>query len=57
MAEIPPAYSAFIVIFPTPQTTLVQPAVFGMFDMPLMAEIQLAQQGPKQDLLLSLSDK
>jgi hypothetical protein len=57
MAKISRAYSAFIVVFATAQTTLVQPAVFGMFDMPLMAEIQLAQQGPKQDLLLSLSDK
>jgi hypothetical protein len=53
MAKISPAHSPFIVVFATPQTALVQPAVFGMFDVPLMADIQLAQQRPKHDSLRS----
>jgi hypothetical protein len=33
--------AATIVVFAAPQTALVETSVFGVFDMPFMADIQL----------------
>lgn len=52
--ELSPSPLALIVILSAPDTALVQAAVFGVFDMPSMADIQLAQQDPKHGLLQSV---
>ncbi|TQJ36691.1 hypothetical protein [Arthrobacter sp. SLBN-122] len=44
-AELSSSPLALIVVLSAAETALIQAAVFGVFDMPFMADIQLAQQG------------
>ncbi|MGN8132732.1 hypothetical protein [Paenarthrobacter sp. 22069] len=41
-AEVAVTSAATIVVFAAPQTALVEATVFGVFDMPFMADIQFA---------------
>lgn len=45
MTEVTPSSGAFIIILAAPSTALVDTAVFGVFDMPLVPNIQPAHQG------------
>ena len=52
--EISSSPLALIVVLSAAETALIQAAVLGVFGVPLMADIQLAQQGPKHGLLRSV---
>jgi hypothetical protein len=39
MTEVAPASGAFIIVLAAPATALVDTAVFGMFDMPIVPNI------------------
>jgi hypothetical protein len=52
-AELSSSPLALIVVLSTAETALIQAAVFGVFDMPFMADIQLAQQALQHGLLPS----
>lgn len=41
----------FIIVFTAPPTAPVHISVFGVFDMPVVTDIQLAEQGPDHDSL------
>jgi hypothetical protein len=50
--EVAPCpFAALIVILATAATAFINPAVFGMFEMPLVPNVQLAQQGLDHDTL------
>lgn len=53
MTKVAASDSAVIVIFAAPSTALVEAAVLGMFDMPIVAKVKSAQQGPNHGLLQS----
>lgn len=46
--------AAAVIILPAAQTALVEAAVFGVLDVPFVANVQLAQQGPDHGKLRSL---
>jgi len=52
-AELASSSLAFIIVLAAAETALVEAAVFGVLDVPLVADIQLAQHDPKHDLLRS----
>ncbi|MDJ0456698.1 hypothetical protein PUN71_005700 [Arthrobacter sp. NQ7] len=53
-AELPSSSLALIIVFSAAEAALIQAAVFGVFDVPLMADIQLAPQNLKHCLLRSV---
>ena len=52
-AELSSSSLALIIVFAAPATALVQAAVLGVFDMPLMVDVQFAQQRLQHGLLQS----
>jgi hypothetical protein len=52
--ELPSSSLALIIVLSAAEAALIQAAVFGVFNVPFMADIQLAQQNPKHGLLRSV---
>jgi hypothetical protein len=54
MTEVTPSSGAFVIVLAAASTALVDTAVFGVFDMPFVPNIQLAHQGPQHESSLIL---